>query len=313
VKHNPLTADGAEAIADYTPVQLAARSNGWTADRQRTFLRALAETASVSVACKAAGITARSAYRLRADPRGAPFAAAWHRALYVATHAMVALAFERATKGTYREHWKNGELIAEIRQPSDTMLKFLLTRLMPSMFACKPQDNWDAAHYAQHHFPRLLDKLTDCDVRADRLDSADCEPQPRATAHDPLIPPDDENRSWLDEAEYPSDRWGKTSEAPCGGHGPADDGPDAYPPLTVEQRAAAYRLDDLDEDADDDLCDDDDDFDEDDLDDDDLDQDEDLDDDEPGEDEESGQAEAQNDARDRNAPRSRRARARVGP
>jgi hypothetical protein len=129
VKHDPLTADGADAVADYTPVMLSPRRRGWTADRQRAFLTALAETGSVSVACKSAGITARSAYRLRNDPRGAPFAAAWNQAIYVATNALTLLAFERASKGSYREYWKDGQLVGETRQPSDAMLKFLLTRL----------------------------------------------------------------------------------------------------------------------------------------------------------------------------------------
>lgn len=285
MKHDTLTADGADAVADYTPVTLAHRHNGWTADRQRTFLRALAESGSVSVACNAAGITARSAYRLRADPRGAPFAAAWHRALYIAANALVALAFERATKGTYREIWKNGELVSEIRQPSDTMLKFLLVRLMPSMFNCKPQDNWHSAHYAQQHFPDLLDKLADCDVRADRLDSADFESRPRQTAHDPLIPPDQENRCWLEDAERGCDRWGAAAEAQRDADAPADDGPDAYPPLSLEERAAAYRLDDLDEEEDQD-AEDDDDFDDDDFDEDGFDEDEDPEEDDLDEDDE---------------------------
>ena len=284
MKHDPLTPDGQEVIADYTPVRLAERRNGWTADRQRKFLCALAETGSVSIACTAAGITARSAYRLRADPRGAAFAAAWHRALYIATNAMVAMAFERATKGSYREYWKNGELVAEVRQPSDTMLKFLLTRLMPSMFNCKPQDNWSSAYFAEQHFPALLDKIADCDVRADRLDASDFEPQPRETTLDPLIPPGTENRSWYEDIDRGPERWGGDHvPAPRTEEGPVDNGPDGYPPATIEQRAAAYRFDDLDDEDFDDEDFDDEDLDDDDLDDDDLD-DDDFDDDDDGSD-----------------------------
>lgn len=202
MKHDPLTADGAEAVAGYTPVQLAPRRNGWTAARQRAFLCALAETGSVSVACKAAGITARSAYRLRADPRGAPFAAAWNRAILVATHALVAAAFERATKGSYREYWKDGQLMGETRQPSDTMLKFLLSRLVPGLFSGK---NPLAVFQAGEKLPELLDALVDCEVPADRLSAADFEPQPRQTAHAPLLPPGAEEDSWDEEDEYDPD------------------------------------------------------------------------------------------------------------
>lgn len=297
MKHDPITPDGKEAIADYTPVQLAARSNGWTAERQRVFLAALAETGSVSTACIAAGITARSAYRLRADPRGAAFAAAWHRALYVATHAMVALAFERATRGTYRETWKNDELVSVTRQPSDTMLKFLLTRLMPSMFAAKPQDNWDSAWYAQHHLPGLLDKLADCDVPADRLSHSDFEFRQRNREIDPPVAPGTEEASWSENIGYDPGRRGDPGETPPAS-GPENDGPDCYPPRTVEDRAKDYMLPDLDEDEEPDLDDDDfgdEDFEEDDDDgfdddDDERDEDEDFDDDEE-EDEEDDDAE----------------------
>lgn len=205
MKHDTLTADGEETLAGYKPVPLAQRSNGWTADRQRIFLSALAETGSISAACQSAGITARSAYRLRADPRGAAFAAAWNRALYVATHALTALAFERAARGSYREYWKNGELMGETRQPSDTMLKFLLTRLAPHMFNCPPKPDDSEATLCQSELPGLLDALADCDVPADRLSAADYEVQPRQTAHEPLLAPGIEDDSWEAEDGYDPD------------------------------------------------------------------------------------------------------------
>ena len=207
MKHDPITADGAEALAGYKPVPLAPRRNGWTAHRQRTFLSALAETGSVSVACKAAGISARSAYRLRADPRGAPFAKAWAYALYMATHALTAIAFERATKGSYREYWKDGRLIGETRQPSDTMLKFLLTRLAPSMFNCPTTFNGRFVKMAQDELPGLLDALTDCDVQADRLTDSDYDFPPREVAHDPLIKPGIEDDSWEGDDDYVEDEF----------------------------------------------------------------------------------------------------------
>ena len=51
------------------------KSTGWTAERQRDFIHALAETGSVHLAARATGISARSAYRLRV--RSQPFARAW--------------------------------------------------------------------------------------------------------------------------------------------------------------------------------------------------------------------------------------------
>lgn len=68
-------------IADYRPVALSPRRDGWTDLRQYRFLFALAETGRVSVACREAGMSRWSAYRLRDDPRARGFARAWDEAL----------------------------------------------------------------------------------------------------------------------------------------------------------------------------------------------------------------------------------------
>jgi hypothetical protein len=59
----------------------AVRRDGWTAARQLAFLETLARTRSVSRAAARAGMSRESAYRLRARPAGALFAAAWDRTL----------------------------------------------------------------------------------------------------------------------------------------------------------------------------------------------------------------------------------------
>lgn len=78
----------AEASANnhqlYQPVPLAPRCNGWTAERQRGFLAALAGTGSVALACERVGMAKRSAYRLRARPDAAAFAQGWNAALNTA-------------------------------------------------------------------------------------------------------------------------------------------------------------------------------------------------------------------------------------
>ena|SRR5689334_11867499 len=57
------------------------RRDGWTAERQLLFLDALARTRSVTKAAALAGISRKSAYRLRARRDGALFAISWDRAL----------------------------------------------------------------------------------------------------------------------------------------------------------------------------------------------------------------------------------------
>ena len=61
------------------------RHDGWTQDKQVTFIVALRRTHNVSRAAAAAGMSRESAYRLRARPSGAEFAAAWDHALLATT------------------------------------------------------------------------------------------------------------------------------------------------------------------------------------------------------------------------------------
>ena len=108
------------------------RRDGWTAERQLRFLAALAETASVSAAAAAAGMSRESAYRLRTRKQGALFAAAWDRALDghdlarpVRRRAMRARSISRENppKVTKRKKWKDPrfnafeQLLRELREP----------------------------------------------------------------------------------------------------------------------------------------------------------------------------------------------------
>ncbi len=97
--HTPTPSDPAQ-LADYRPVKLRTRYDGWTAERQRTFLARLAETGSISDACRHAGVSTRSAYKLRRRPDAQTFATAWDRALQLATLRFTTIDFAREVKGT---------------------------------------------------------------------------------------------------------------------------------------------------------------------------------------------------------------------
>ena len=71
------------------------RRDGWTVERQLGFLVALARTRSITRAAAAVGMTRESAYRLRARPNGALFAAAWDRVLAAESHTSAAHATAR--------------------------------------------------------------------------------------------------------------------------------------------------------------------------------------------------------------------------
>lgn len=67
----------ATPIHSFTPVPLRARRDGWTVERQRRFVAALARAGCVGRAAAAAGMSRESAYRLRRRPGAESFAAAW--------------------------------------------------------------------------------------------------------------------------------------------------------------------------------------------------------------------------------------------
>lgn len=147
----------------YAAVELRRRHDGWTAERQRTFLVTLAETGCISEACAKAGVSARSAYRLRQRADAAAFANAWDQALRLATLRLTTLAFERAVRGTVREFWREGERVAETRTPSDKLLMFLLTHLLPRGKGEPSRlDTFDQAlAEVRSAFPASLDRLSD--------------------------------------------------------------------------------------------------------------------------------------------------------
>lgn len=90
-EHDPLA---------FVPVPLKqVRHDGWTEQRQRDFIAALAAMGSVRHAVRAVGMTKQSAYKLRDRSGAESFAAAWDIALLMRYDAVYDLAMERALKG----------------------------------------------------------------------------------------------------------------------------------------------------------------------------------------------------------------------
>lgn len=167
-------------LADYRPVPVRARHDGWTAARQRKFLTILAETGSISQACRDAGVASRSAYRLRQRPDAAAFATAWDQALRLATLRLTTLAFERAVKGSTRDIWRDGELVGQVRSPSDKILMFLLGNLLPRASGGDSRlDQHDRAVDAlRAGFPATLAALTDSDMEMVPIEHREFYPDP---------------------------------------------------------------------------------------------------------------------------------------
>lgn len=139
---------------------------GWSAMRQMLFIETLAETGSVHMAAKSAGLSARSGYGLRI--RSTAFAQAWDAAQQLAVGRLSAMAFDRAIHGRVEQVYHQGELVGERRVPSERLLMWLLTRLDPKRFAApwerRKDDVADPQAEAQTAFPMLLNALVDTPV-----------------------------------------------------------------------------------------------------------------------------------------------------
>jgi hypothetical protein len=86
----------------------AARYDGWTAEKQRIFLSAVAEGQNVARAAGAAGMSRQSAYALRNAARGGAFALGWDAAHLRARDVLADEMLDRALHGV-REHVTNGD------------------------------------------------------------------------------------------------------------------------------------------------------------------------------------------------------------
>ena len=134
-------------IPAFHPVPVAGRHDGWTVERQAALIGYLAETRSVLAACRKLGMGRESAYRLRARPGAAGFAAAWDAALGKA-HAPVDPASAKSTGLSAAERLEGG-LIAVVmragryagyrRKADDSALLQHLARLDRS---CANLDVW---------------------------------------------------------------------------------------------------------------------------------------------------------------------------
>jgi hypothetical protein len=107
---------------DFTPVATVARSDGWTPDRQRRFIAALAEYGGVAAAARSVGMTPQTANRLRKRPGAESFARAWDAAIEEGRARSVDEALKRGMEGVVVPVMRGGKVIGHRRRFDNRLL-----------------------------------------------------------------------------------------------------------------------------------------------------------------------------------------------
>jgi len=102
------------------------RHDGWTEARRKIFLAVLRESGCVIDACRVAGMSDTSAYRLR--ERDPEIAAQWDEAVANGQRGLVAVAHQHAVVGKETVIYRNGEEVERRVAPSDSIMALLIKR-----------------------------------------------------------------------------------------------------------------------------------------------------------------------------------------
>ena len=120
---------GAEAkppLPEFTPVPRRYRHDGWTPERQKAFIEALADCGSVTRAAGMVNMAQANCYALRRSPGAEEFRRAWDAALDFGLKRLKDIAFERAVEGELIPVFVAGKLMGFRRKRNDALLMFCL-------------------------------------------------------------------------------------------------------------------------------------------------------------------------------------------
>ncbi len=131
----------------FNPVFTRKRHDGWTQQKQVGFINALAETACVTDACRAVGMSTESAYALRRRYDAIDFRVTWDHALEYAVHRLADAALSRAIHGVAVPHYYKGEVVGEHRRYNETLTMFILRYRDPYTYArCRDRQEVRSVH-----------------------------------------------------------------------------------------------------------------------------------------------------------------------
>ncbi|MHA4835071.1 hypothetical protein [Sphingopyxis sp. MSC1_008] len=122
----PIAAEARPPLPDFTPVPRKYRHDGWTPERQKAFIAALADTGSVSRAAAMVNMAQTNCYTLRRAAGAESFRRAWAAALDFGVARLKDIAFERAIDGYLVPVFVAGKLMGFRRRHNDALLMFCL-------------------------------------------------------------------------------------------------------------------------------------------------------------------------------------------
>lgn len=121
-------------LLDFAPVPRKYRHDGWTPERQRAFIGALADTGAVSLAAKAVNMSPEGAYYLRRQPGAEAFREAWEAALDRGAELVDGNALERSIHGVAVPIFHDGRQVGERRVYDERLTMFLLRHRKPEIY-----------------------------------------------------------------------------------------------------------------------------------------------------------------------------------
>ncbi|WP_114953420.1 hypothetical protein [Sphingosinicella terrae] len=131
------------------------RADGWTPDRIRTFLTALADCGVVEDAARAAGMSKQSAYRLRNRAAGRAFHVAWTAAELLGRRRLASELVSRAMHGCVEVIVRDGEVWGERHRFDNRLTMAVLARLDKSLLAHDEENR--TARLVAEEFDQYLD------------------------------------------------------------------------------------------------------------------------------------------------------------